>query len=117
MAASAKLAFGVEVEVLLKPMKQLIAELEKSCPQWAAKFEQAKEAESEAAAQEGTGTNANVNTAKAEADALRLWLRKELATLLIRNGIPTSTRSSNYKEWSIVDEPALDEVPGYCKFS
>lgn len=115
MTAKAKLAFGVEFEVLLKPKTIFITELEKTCPGWVVKFEQAKHAESEAAAQDDAGTN--TNTARKEADALRLRLRKELANLLRGDAIPTATTSSNYEEWSVVDEPTLDEVPGYCEFN
>lgn len=113
MSQNAKLAFGVEFELLLKPKAELITRLEKVCPGWAAKFEKAKQAESEVAAQEGSDTN----TAKAEADALRLKFREQIATILRSlGGIPTGTTSSKYQEWSVVDEPTLDEVPGYCKY-
>lgn len=114
MSVNAKLAFGVEFELLLKPKERFVADLERICPDWAVKFEQAKEAETETAAEERTSTG--MNTAKAEADALRLQLREQLAILLIGYEIRASTTSSNYQEWSVVDEPTLDEVPGYCKF-
>lgn len=112
MPENAKLAFGVEIELLLKPTGRLTAGLEEVCPGWAAKFENAKKAESEAAVQQGTGAN----TAKAEVDALRLQFREQVAILLTSLAqIPTGNTIGEYQEWSVVDEPALDEVPGYCK--
>lgn len=113
MTANAKLAFGVEFELLLKPKTELLKQLENICPGWAAKFEKAKEAEAKAAVQERTDTD--TNTAKADADALRSTFREQIATILTSLGkIPTGTTSSDYQEWSVVDEPALDEIPGYC---
>lgn len=115
MTAKAKLAFGVELEVLLKPKPIFITELERTCPGWVVKFEQAKDAESKAAAKDDAGTY--TNTARKEADALRLRFREELADLLRGDAIPSATTSSNYEEWSVEDEPALDEVQGYCEFN
>lgn len=116
MTTNAKLAFGVEFEVLLKPKEEFIAELELICPEWAAKFEQAKEAESGTAAEENTSTCTSTGTTRAGAAALRLPFRQQLAILLTNDEIPAAITSSNYREWSVVDEPTLDEVPGYCKF-
>lgn len=118
MTADAKLAFGTELEVLLKPKEQLITRLEKTCPGWAAKFEEAKAAESEAAVQQTTVTNtdADTNTTKAQIDALRLKFREQISDVLTTLGkIPTGTSSDDYQKWSVVDEPTLDEVPEYCK--
>lgn len=118
MPADAKLAFGVEFELLLMPKQKLAAELERTCPDWAVNFEQAKEAETEAAAEGATSisTSPATNAAKAEADAFRLHFREQIAILLISDGILAATTSSNFQEWSVVDEPTLNEVPGYCKF-
>lgn len=116
MTENAKLAFGVELELLLKPKKKFAAELENIYSNWAAKFERAKEMESEVSAEEATG--ADTDTGKADADALRAQFREELATLLTNvASIPTATtgRSSGFQYWSVVDEPTLEEVPGYCK--
>lgn len=110
MAETAKLAFGVEFELLLKPKEEFLVMLEQICPGWATRFEQIKDAESEAAAQDGTGTNRN-----AEAKGLRGSFRQQLAALLMQVGVPAATKSSKFEEWSVVDEPKLDEVPGYCK--
>lgn len=114
MTATAKLAFGVEFELLLKPKAELITRLEKVSPGWADKFEKARKAESEEAAQDGV----DASTAKAEAGALRLKFREQIANILTSLGsISTGTMSCGYQEWSVVDEPTLDEVPGYCKYS
>lgn len=117
MTEKAKLAFGVEFELLLKPKEEFIARLERAYPDWATKFEQIQEAESKAAAQDGLGanTNTNTNTPKSEADALRDHFREKLAVLLMRVDVPAATATLNFREWSVVDEPTLDEVPGYCK--
>lgn len=118
MTANAKLAFGVEFELLLKPKEEFLAELEMICPEWAAKFEQAKEAESETGAEErtSTGTGTGTSTTKAGAAALRLPFRQQLAILLTNDEIPAATTSTNYQQWSVVDEPTLDEIPGFCEF-
>lgn len=50
MTTNAKLAFGVEFELLLRPKERVIAGMEPTCSGWAAKFEQAQKAESEMAA-------------------------------------------------------------------
>lgn len=112
MPSNARLAFGVEFELLLKPKQKFAERLEKICPGWAAKFEEAKKPQSQTPAQTATDTNA----AKAEAGALRQDFRKQIARFLTYSAkTPTVATSSGYLKWSIVDEPALDEVPGYCK--
>lgn len=101
MPSNARLAFGVEFELLLKPKQKFAERLEKICPGWTAKFEEAK-----------TDTNA----AKAEAEALRQEFREQMANFLTYSAkTPTVATNSGYFKWSVVDEPALDEVPGYCK--
>lgn len=106
MPSTAKLAFGVEFELLLKPKQKFAEELENICPSWAARFERAKE----------TQTATNTNAAKAEAETLRREFRKQMANFLTSVAdTPTIAASSDYLTWSVADEPALDEVPGYCK--
>lgn len=101
MSSTARLALGAEFELLLKPKPTFAARLENICPGWAARFEKAKR-----------------NTSRAEADTLREEFRKQAAIFLTKlTQIPTVTASPGYTKWSVVDEPALDEVPGYCKFS
>ncbi|KAG8164054.1 hypothetical protein KVR01_005972 [Diaporthe batatas] len=114
MSSKAKLAFGVEFELLLKPSSTtLLASLEKSCPGWAEKLEGAKAAEKAA---EVKGDAATVRKAKEEVGRLRNLFRVEIAnTLSLIYDVSASTRASNFQVWSVIDEPTLDEVPGYCR--
>lgn len=112
---NAKLAFGVEFELLLKPKEKFAAELEATYPGWAARFEEAKKLESQAEAGAGIVANANAASGRAELDVLRLQFREQISALLTFQDIRAFTTSRDYQDWSVVDERKLDEMPGYCK--
>ena len=125
--AQAKLAFGIEIELLLKPNKDLLAQLDqiykskdlgKLAPgskDWASGLEVVKTAQlvSEDPAQKKT--DAEKQLAKANAENFRREFRSLVAGTLSFLGVPAALKSSDFTEWSVVDEPTLDEVPGYCK--
>lgn len=114
MSSQAKLAFGVEFELLLKPKPTMLPTLEQRCSQWAEKLENAKAA---VKAAEGKG-HAEEQKAKEHAELIRKHFRSEIASILTALfDIPTVVSNSDTRVWSVVDEVALDEIPEYCKIS
>lgn len=84
--SSAKLAFGVEIELLLKPLPSLSARLDKLCPSkdWQNTFEDVKQKE---LAAQGKGPAVEAE-AKNNAGQIRALLRQQLALCL-----------ANYDSW------------------
>lgn len=112
MSAQSKLAFGIEIELLLKPKPDFLKALEQDFPQWAEKFESAKEAQNAAVGKGG----AQEQQAKEEAEVVRKHFRGKIAFFLTNLfNVPTSVTNSNFLQWSVVDEVALNEIPEYCK--
>lgn len=114
--SSAKLAFGVEIELLLKPLPNLSARLDKFCPSknWVKTFENLKQKE---LAAQGKGPEVEAE-AKNNAGRIRALFRQQLALCLANyDGFPVTSESVDFTEWSLMDEVSLDEIPGFCKFT
>lgn len=88
------LAFGVEIELLVKPKGTMDASLSihrwNSAIKFATKSDELKSANRKA-------------------------LRAALADVLTQFGVRTSTMTQDYHDWTVADEPTLDEFEGYCK--
>lgn len=114
--SSAKLAFGVEIELLLKPLPSLSARLDKLCPSknWQNTFEDVKQKE---LAAQGKGPAVEAE-AKNNAGQIRALLRQQLAFCLANyENLPVIAKSLDFTEWAVLDEVSLDEIPGYCEFT
>lgn len=110
--SSAKLAFGIEIELLLRPSARLSDTLDKLCPNkdWQKTLEDVKQKE---VAAQGKGPEAEAS-AKKDAELIRALFRRQLALLLASNhNLPVTAKSRDFTEWSVVDEVSLDEIPGY----
>ncbi|KAK7710323.1 hypothetical protein SLS64_005908 [Diaporthe eres] len=125
--AQAKLAFGIEIELLLKPKKDFLAQLDKiyksqelgklapGSKDWATGLEVAKKAQAVSEDPAQRKTDAQKQAAKATAEKFRGAFRNLFARTLSAQGFPAALKSSDFTEWSVVDEPTLDEIPGYCR--
>lgn len=125
--AQAKLAFGIEIELLLKPKGPFLAQLDqiykkqdlgKLAPgskDWATGLEVVKNAQAVSEDPAQKKTDAQKQAAKAAAEKFRGAFRGLFASTLSAQGFPAALKSSDFTEWSVVDEPTLDEVKGYCK--
>ncbi|KAK7714707.1 hypothetical protein SLS63_011597 [Diaporthe eres] len=112
MSSEAKLAFGVEIELLLKPRANMMSILNEKCADWAKKLESAKAAEREAA----NKGDEEIQKAKQHAATIRKIFRVEIASILTnRFIIPAAASASNFLVWSVIDEVTLDEAEGYCQ--
>lgn len=114
--SSAKLAFGVEIELLLRPSSEMLFRLNKSCPDggWLKSLETVKQ---KVLSAQGKGSDAEAE-AKKDAERIRALFRGLLADHLANcESFPITTKSVDFTEWSLVDEVSLDEIPGFCKFT
>lgn len=112
--STAKLAFGVEIEVLLQPRSKMLALLEKAHKGWAVKLEEVKKAQ---VAVEGKGEAAEKGP-KGNAEAIRVIFRQTIADILTREyDMESVIKSRDFRQWSVTDEPTLTEMAGYCKLA
>lgn len=126
---TAKLAFGLEMEMLLKPkskaMKQALqriyaawnlADIASTSSDWATGFAIVRNRELSAQNDENGMTVAEKQTAKANADKYRAAFRYVCANMLTAQyNVPSTHSQGDYVRWLISDEPTLDEVREYCK--
>lgn len=124
----AKLAFGVEIELLLKPKGKFVSDLDKiyqskrlarfapKPENWAKSFEAVKEAQRASQDPALEKSEYEKRMAKHNAEKFRESFRELCANNLTAEGhIPAALKSSDFTQWSIVDEVKLDEVEGYCE--
>lgn len=93
-SSSFSLRFGVEMEFLLKPKPALTEILEKYRFNYACTTDSRDEAAKQ---------------------ANRIALRKALAEILESRDIPAVTSVAGYDKWTMAEEGALDEQPGFCE--
>lgn len=89
------LRFGLEIEFLLKPKPAADKILKKY-----------------GFRQEITTQSNNSEARRAN----RYAIRATLAELFGAGGIRTGLSTGDYEQWTPVDEPSLDERPGFCKY-
>jgi hypothetical protein len=116
-----KLGFGVEFELLVRPKPALYKRLAKSS--FNHKVDSAAAPDKKPSDEKKQKTDeANKAIAKN-----RTALHTAIAEELSGNGIPTNVEDSLsdvtshesevlYLDWGVVDENALEERPGFCKF-
>ncbi|TWU71855.1 hypothetical protein ED733_003304 [Metarhizium rileyi] len=101
---TSRLAFGIEIELLFKPGDGLVKEM--SAPRKDPASKTKREGWS-------AGLACDLNTPKAANN--RVMLREAIANHLTAAQVPASVAIDEYLQWSVLDEPVLNERPGYWR--
>ncbi|KAI6092854.1 putative amidoligase enzyme-domain-containing protein [Hypoxylon rubiginosum] len=91
LVSSMTLAFGLEMEFFVRPHAETASKLAKS------------------------GWNAGINENKDKKTLNRNIIREAVARSIRDNGVPAGVARRDYGEWSVIDEPSLDEFGDYWR--